>query len=132
MRHIDCKASEPLDFDRVIAAIKGCYPATKITETDWYANRHAAAVTACKFIGMPIPNPPLDCIERVWSERGLQRGFEVPIRDDLRLYARLDKTGGYFFCKSNEFELDDASQLIKILTRFDLALTFDHKSDLDA
>lgn len=124
MRSIDCEATSPLDFDAVIAAIADRYPGTKIIEADWYAERRGKEVTVCERVGMPIANAPLDSLDRVWAERGLQRGFEVPIRKGLKLYARLDKTGGYLFCRESEFAPADVELLISILKQFPLALRF--------
>jgi len=124
VRTIDCQASSPLDFDRVIAAIGERYPGTHIVEADWYAERRAKEVAICERIGMQIPNPPLESLDRVWAEKGLQRGFEVPIREDLHLYARLDKTGGYFLHRGGEFDLREVSPLLEILKGFGLTLRF--------
>lgn len=124
MRSIRCAASSPLDFDTVIAAIADRYPGTHIIEADWYAERRAKEVAVSERIGMPIPNPPLDSLDRVWAEKGLQRGFEIPIREGLKLYARLDKTGGYFFCRESEFAPEDVELLVSILKRFPLSLKF--------
>ena len=124
MRSIDCTASSPLDVDAVIAAITDRYPGTHIVEADWYAERRAKGVAVCERIGMPIPNAPLDSLDRVWTEKGLQRGFEVPIRVGLTLYARLDKSGGYFFCRDSEFASEDVEPLVSILKQFPLAVKF--------
>jgi hypothetical protein len=124
VRSIDCAASSPLDFDAVIAAITDRFPGTRIVEADWYAERRAKEVAVCERIGMPIPNAPLDSLDRVWAERGLQRGFEVPIRDGLTLYARLDKSGGYFFCCESEFVPEDVEPLILMLKQFPLSVRF--------
>jgi hypothetical protein len=121
---IYCAASSPLDFDAVIAAIVSRYPGTHIVEADWYAERRAKEVAVCERTGTPIPNPPLDSLDRVWAEKGLQRGFEVPIREGLKLYARLDKTGGYFFHRAGEFNEDEVLPLIEILQRFGLSLRY--------
>jgi hypothetical protein len=124
VRSIDCTASSPLDFDAVIAAITGRFPGTHIVEADWYAERRAKEVAVCERIGMPIPNAPLDSLDRVWAEKGLQRGFEVPIRAGLKLYARLDKSGGYFFCRESEFVPEDIEPLVSILKQFPLLVKF--------
>ncbi|HYE20193.1 MAG TPA: hypothetical protein VEA69_17225 [Tepidisphaeraceae bacterium] len=87
-------------------------------EADWYAARQAKEIAACERVGMPIPNPPLDSLDRVWAERGLQRGFEVPIREGLTLYGRLDKTGGYFFHRGGDFDEGEVLPLVEILKRF--------------
>lgn len=121
---IDCHASSPLDFDAVIAAIGARYPGTHIVEADWYAERRAKEVAVCERIGMPVPNPPLDSLDGVWAQKGLQRGFEVPIRDGLTLYARLDKTGGYFFHRAGQFAEREVFPLVEILKRFGLSLRY--------
>jgi len=121
---IDCRAISPLSFDAVIAAIAARYAGTHVVEWDWYAERRAREVAVCERIGMPIPNPPLESLDRVWAEKGVQRGFEVPIREGLNLYARLDKTGGYFFSRSGEFSEHDVAPLIDILKQFGLSLQY--------
>jgi hypothetical protein len=73
---------------------------------------------------MPIPNAPLNSLDRVWAERGLQRGFEVSVREGLTLYARLDKTGGYFFRRAGEFDEQEVLPLVEILKRFGLTLRY--------
>jgi hypothetical protein len=123
VRSIDCTASSPLDFDAVIAAISDRFPGTHIVEADWYAERRAKEVAVWERIGMPIPNAPLDSLDRVWAEKGLQRGFEVPIREGLKLYARLDKSGGYFFCREAEFLPVDVEPLVSILKQFPVLVT---------
>ena len=124
MRSISCDATSPLDFDAVIAAVAQRYPGTHVIEADWYAERRAKEVAVYERIGMPIPNPPLESLDRVWAERGLQRGFEIPIRAGLKLYARLDKTGGYFFCRESDFVLEDVEPLVAILKQFPLSVKF--------
>jgi hypothetical protein len=124
VRLITCAASSPLDFDAVIAAIADRYPGTEIVEADWYAEQRAKGVAVCERIGMPIPNPPLNSLDRAWAEKGLQRGFEVPVRDGLKLYARLDKSGGYFFCRESEFVPVDIEPLVSILKQFPLSVKF--------
>jgi hypothetical protein len=126
---IVCQASSPLDFDAVIAAVGERYPGTHVVEADWYAQRRAESVAACERIGMPIPNPPLDSLDRAWARHGLQRGFEVPIREGLKLYARLDKMGGYFFHRAGEFNEHDVLPLVDILKRFHLSLRFFSESE---
>jgi hypothetical protein len=121
---IFCQASSHLDFDAVIAAIADRYPGTHIVQADWYAERRAEEVAVCERIGMAIPNPPLDSLDRVWAEKGLQRGFEVPIRDGLSLYARLSKTGGYFFHRAGEFDEREVLPLIELLKRHGLSLQY--------
>ncbi len=121
---IDCQASSPLDFDAVIASIADRYPGTHIVEADWYAERRAKEVAVGERFGMRIPNPPLDSLDRVWAERGLQRGFQVPIREGLKLYARLDKTGGYFFHRAGEFDEHEVLPLIEILKGFALSVRY--------
>ena len=76
MHSIDCHAFSPLDFDVLIAAIAARYPSTRIVEADWYAERRAKNVAVCERIGMPIPNAPLDSLDRAWAEKGLQRGLK--------------------------------------------------------
>jgi hypothetical protein len=72
----------------------------------------------------------------------LQRGFEVPVRDGLKLYARLDKTGGYFFHGARRvderymlpmeilrpFDEQEVLPLIEILKRFRLTLRYSGES----
>lgn len=124
MNSINCEASSPLDFDAVIAAIVDRYPGTHVVEADWYAEQRAKQVAICERTGIQIPNHPLDSLDRTWVERGLQRGFEVPIHEGLNLYARLDKTGGYFFCRAGEYDKSDILPLIEILRRFELSLYY--------
>src|SRR4051812_46330067 len=111
MPSIHCDASSGLDFDRVIAAIAKAYSGTRVVQRDWYASRLAEEVAVCDRIGMPVPNAPVESLMRTWAERGLQRGFEVPVRPGLCLYARLDKTGGYFFTDS-EFSQTEVKPLV--------------------
>lgn len=54
----------------------------------------------------------------------MQRGFEVPIRDGLTLYARLDKLGGYFLARDSDFEDRDIDPLIKILKSFSITISW--------
>jgi len=109
-----------LDFDAVIAAISARYPGTNVVEPDWYAKRYSEDVAVAERLGWPASNPVSDSTLRVWTERGLQRGFQVPIRDDLVLYGRLDSTGGYFFCRERDFDPEDVEPLISVLKRFPL------------
>jgi hypothetical protein len=121
---ITCTASKPLDFDAVIEAITQRYPGTRVVEPDWYAQRHAKEVALCRSMGWPMTHPPLLSLERCWAEFGLQRGFEVPIRQDILLYARLDKTGGYFLRKRGTVKPIQLAPLVEILERFGLVLMF--------
>lgn len=129
MHSIFCEASSALDFDAVIAAVGERYPGTQVVEADWYAQRRAQSVAACEHIGVPISNPRLDSLDRAWARHGLQRGFEVPIREGLTLYARLDKMGGYFLHRAGEFDEHDVLPLIEILKRFHLSLRYFSESE---
>jgi len=122
VRSIHCDATSPLDFDAVIAAIAERYPGTHVLEPDWYAKRYSEDVAVAERLGWPASNPVSDSTLRVWTERGVQRGFQVPIRDGLLLYARLDVTGGYFFCRESDFTQKDVEPLVSILKQFPLAM----------
>jgi hypothetical protein len=119
-----CRSSSPLDFDRVITAITERYPATRIVEADWYAERRAHDLAIYKQGGLPEPYVAIQSLDRASEERGLQRGFEVPIDSGVTLYARLDKRGGYFHCRERTFGLDEVAPLVEILKRFDLSLSY--------
>ena len=71
---------------------------------------------------MPLPNVVIDSLDRVWAEKGLQRGFEVPVSNGLNLYGRLDQTGGFFIRRDREFEPEEVAPLLAILRSFGLAL----------
>jgi hypothetical protein len=122
LRSILCDATSPLDFDAVIAAIAERYPGTHVVEPDWYAKRSSEDVAVAERLGWPASNPVSDSSLRMWAERGVQRGFQVPICDGLLLYARLDVTGGYFFCRESDFAPGDVEPLISILKQFPLAM----------
>src|SRR5687768_2088334 len=123
MAYIGAHADGKLDFDRVIDAVCQVYPGAMVTDADYYATRIARQVEISKQLGMPIPNGPLECTQRVAKEHGLQREMNVPIRAGLCLYGRLDRLGCLFSTESDATEtptLQEVQPLIEVLTRFGL------------
>ena len=123
MQGFTCQTATPLDFDAVIAAVAAAYPGTRIVQHDWHADRYRQESEVAKRGGLQIPTQPMISLQRVWDKKGLQRAFEVPICDDLMLYARLDKTGGYFISRTTGIAEADVARLGGILTSFGLEIT---------
>jgi hypothetical protein len=105
--------SRQLDFDALIDSICELFPGTSVISHDYYADRIARNIEICKQIGMAIPNPPLDCLERVADEHGIQREIEVPINESIALSGRLDKFGCLFVAR--HFSLEQVQPLVELL-----------------
>jgi hypothetical protein len=84
MGYIQGSSIGPLDFDALIKSIRELFPGTKVTAQDYYADRLARTTEICKRIGMAIPNAPLDCLERVAEEHGIQRELKFPSTNQSR------------------------------------------------
>jgi len=123
MAYIGGHADGKLDFDRLIDCVCRVYPGAKVTDGDYYATRIARQLEISKQQGMPIPNAPLECTQRVAKEHGLQRAMNVPIRPGLSLYGRLDRLGCLFSTERGATEtptLREVEPLIEMLTQFGL------------
>lgn len=115
-------ANGNLDFDALIASICQLYPGSEITEVDYYAARIARQIEIAEKRGMPIPNPPLDCMSRVSEEHGLQRQIAVPIHEGLCLTGRIDRFGCLF--NGPEFTRAEVQPLLDLLAAAGLAVQF--------
>lgn len=123
MAYIGGHADGKLDFDRLIDCIRRVYPGAEVTDGDYYATRIARELEISKQLGMPIPNAPLECTQRVAEEHGLQRAMNVPVRAGLCLYGRLDRLGCLFSTERDATESptqQEVEPLIEVLTQFGL------------
>jgi len=123
MAYIQAHADGQLEFDKLIESICQSCPGAKVTDRDYYATRIARQIQISKQIGLPIPNAPLECTERVAKEHGLQREIRIPIRAGLWLIGRLDRLGCLFSTERNATEtptLKDVQPLMGVLTQFGL------------
>lgn len=123
MAYILAHAEGQLEFDRLIEAICHEYAGAEVTNLDYYATRIARQIEISEQRGMSIPNSPLECLERVSKEHGLQREMLIPIRPGLNLSGRLDRLGCLFSTERNADEmptLNEVQSLIEILTQFGL------------
>jgi hypothetical protein len=104
------------------------YPGAKLTDPDYYAARIAREIEISKQRGMPIPNPPLECTQRVAKEHGIQREVNLPIRAGLCLNGRLDRLGCLFTIGRDATEtpaLHEVQPLIDVLMQFGLQVETD-------
>jgi hypothetical protein len=125
MHSITGKSSQPIDYDRLIEAIRELHPGTEIVHRDWYAARHAEEVALCERRGWPMDFPPLVSLRDCWAEVGVQRAIMIPVHEDLILYARLDKRNVCCFRISGTMKLRNVLPLINLLERSGVELTVD-------
>jgi hypothetical protein len=118
MTYVSARADGNLDFDALIELIRQRYADTVVTDADYYASRIARQTKNSKALGMQIPNAPLDCTIRISKEHGVQRQIQIPIREGLRLYGRLDRLGCLFGINTDATEAPtkgDIQPLVEIL-----------------
>lgn len=118
---VSATAKTDLDFDAIVAELRRAFPKSMVISDDYYATRLAGALDIARANGMSPDCAPIQCLQRVASEHGIQRHLSVVLSPDLAFNTRIDKLGLLAVTQDSD-DVSDAEPLLCILRECSLEI----------